>query len=145
MRRKCNSTHLRWGATAVEAAIVVLDPSPSGISVASASTIIANINLASLVNQLPLSSALSSLGLGGLLKACCFMSPIQQHTTPPPARVTHRTTITPNPSACWAASSPASCSPRSYQDRASPDSAMRAAPSTGCSSTSAAVTAAPLC
>lgn len=50
-----------------EAAIVVLDPSPSGISVASASTIIANINLASLVNQLPLSSTLSSLGLGGLL------------------------------------------------------------------------------
>lgn len=50
-----------------EAAIIVLDPSPSGISVASASTIIANINLESLVNQLPLSSALSSLGLGGLL------------------------------------------------------------------------------
>ena len=50
-----------------EAAIVVLDPSPSGISVASASTIVANINLASLVNQLPLSSALTSLGLGGLL------------------------------------------------------------------------------
>jgi len=50
-----------------EAAIVVLDPNPSGISVASASTIVANINLSSLVNQLPLSSALTPLGLGGLL------------------------------------------------------------------------------
>ena len=50
-----------------KAAIVVLDPNPSGISVASASTIVANIDLASLVNQLPLSSALSPLGLGGLL------------------------------------------------------------------------------
>lgn len=50
-----------------KAAIVVLDPNPSGIWVASASTIVANIDLASLVNQLPLSSALSPLGLGGLL------------------------------------------------------------------------------
>jgi len=50
-----------------EAAIVVLDPSPAGISVASASTIVANINLASLIDQLPLSSTLSALGLGGLL------------------------------------------------------------------------------
>ncbi|BBO33077.1 TadE/TadG family type IV pilus assembly protein [Lacipirellula parvula] len=50
-----------------QAAIVILDPNPSGISVASAATIVANINLASLVNQLPLNSLLTPLGLGGLL------------------------------------------------------------------------------
>ena len=50
-----------------EAAIVVLDPQPSGISVASASTIVSNINLSSLVAELPLGSVLSSLGLGGIL------------------------------------------------------------------------------
>ncbi len=50
-----------------EAAIVVLDPQPAGIAVASASTIVANVNLASLVNQLPLGSVLTPLGLGGLL------------------------------------------------------------------------------
>lgn len=50
-----------------QAAIVVLDPAPAGISVASAATIVANINLASLVNQLPLNSVLTPLGLGGLL------------------------------------------------------------------------------
>lgn len=50
-----------------KSAIVILDPAPADISVASASTIVANINVASLVNQLPLSSLLTPLGLGGLL------------------------------------------------------------------------------
>lgn len=52
-----------------QAAIVVLDPNPGPIALASASTLIANINLTGLVNDLPLgpvNTLLTSLGLGGL-------------------------------------------------------------------------------
>ena len=53
-----------------QAAIVVLDPNPAPIALASASTLISNINLPGLVNDLPLgpvNTLLTSLGLGGLI------------------------------------------------------------------------------
>jgi Flp pilus assembly protein TadG len=52
-----------------EAAIVVLDPVPASLSVASAADIFAVVNPNTLVAQLPLGGALSALGLGSLLNS----------------------------------------------------------------------------